>query len=304
MSFFSKFPLLFLIFSLSLPISAEELIFRAKAYANWFQAGEKVSFIASRKLNPDENFTVKIVDIAGNTVHTGKLSAAEFNQQNEWSYLPAEPGYYEAEFIRDSDRKPLIETYRLKVFKHHVVTGKASVVGEADIPVPRIPFAVANPPRPTGEISPVFGMSPHSQWYRDFLPLGRRVGLRSIRVHYIEWAEIEPRKGEFHWEKLDEFMELSRKNGYHSDDITLNVFAVPQWASSRPEATNVNICIQEYKTVAPQNLEDWKNFLKALVRRYPEIRKYELFNEPNFDGCSCFWNDSPENFVASLKAGA
>ncbi|UKI32631.1 MAG: beta-galactosidase [Lentisphaeria bacterium] len=166
------------------------------------------------------------------------------------------------------------------------------------------PFAVATPTRPVAEISPVFGMSPHFSRYRDFLPLSRLVGFRGIRVHYIDWAKLEKEKGVWDWKELDEFMQLARKNGYSDSDITLNLMGIPRWASlATPEATWINICIQEYKTVIPKQMEDWKNFIRMVMRRYPGVKKYELWNEPHLIGYSCFWSDSVENFVALLKAG-
>lgn len=72
---------------------------------------------------------------------------------------------------------------------------------------------------------------------------------------------------------------------------------------SHPDATWINICIQEYKTVVPKQMEGWKNFIRRVMRRYPGVKKYELWNEPHLIGYSCFRNDSVENFVALLKAG-
>ena len=39
----------------------------------------------------------------------------------------------------------------------------------------------------SSEISPLFGMSPHFSRLREFLPLSRLIGFRSIRVHYIDF---------------------------------------------------------------------------------------------------------------------
>ena len=44
-------------------------------------------------------------------------------------------------------------------------------------------------------------------------------------------------------------------------------------------------------------MEGWKNFIRRVMRRYPGVKKYELWNEPHLIGYSCFWSDSVENTI-------
>lgn len=282
---------------------AGPLKIRGTAFANWWRTGETVCFKGNQPIPENDRIRVKVTDVTGKTVFTGEVGGREFNEKG-WCWQPPSPGYYEAEFSRSGSVDGTVtESYRFRVYKQDWQTKKYSLAGDTQIPVTKHPFAVATPTRPVAEISPVFGMSPHFSRYRDFLPLSRLVGFRGIRVHYIDWAKLEKEKGVWDWKELDEFMQLARKNGYSDSDITLNLMGIPRWASTRPEATWINICIQEYKTVIPKQMEDWKNFIRMVMRRYPGVKKYELWNEPHLIGYSCFWSDSVENFVALLKAG-
>lgn len=284
-------------------IGAEPLKIRGTAFANWWRIGETVCFKGDRPIPESDRIRVKVTDVTGKPVFTGEVDGREFNEKG-WRWLPPSPGYFEAEFFRSgSVNGDVAEQYRFRVYKQDRHTKKYSLAGDTQIPVTKHPFGVATPTRPVAEISPVFGMSPHFGRYRDFLPLSRLVGFRGIRVHYIDWAKLEKEKGVWNWKALDEFMKLAREYGYSEADITLNLMGTPRWASTRPDATWINICIQEYKTVIPKQMEDWRNFIRAVMRRYPGVKKYELWNEPHLIGYSCFWSDSVENFVALLKAG-
>lgn len=282
---------------------AGPLKIRGTAFANWWRTGETVCFKGNQPIPENDRIRVKVNDVTGATLYTGEVGGREFNEKG-WCWQPPSPGYYEAEFSRGGSVDGTVaESYRFRVYKQDRKTKKYSLAGDTQIPVTKHPFAVATPTRPVAEISPVFGMSPHFSRYRDFLPLSRLVGFRGIRVHYIDWAKLEKEKGVWNWKALDEFMKLAREYGYSEADITLNLMGTPRWASTRPEATWINICIQEYKTVIPKQMEDWKNFIRMVMRRYPGVKKYELWNEPHLIGYSCFWSDSVENFVALLKAG-
>ena len=282
---------------------AGPLKIRGTAFANWWRTGETVCFKGNQPIPENDRIRVKVNDVTGATLYTGEVGGREFNEKG-WCWQPPSPGYYEAEFSRGGSVDGTVaESYRFRVYKQDRKTKKYSLAGDTQIPVTKHPFAMATPTRPVAEISPVFGMSPHFSRYRDFLPLSRLVGFRGIRVHYIDWAKLEKEKGVWNWKALDEFMKLAREYGYSEADITLNLMGTPRWASTRPDATWINICIQEYKTVIPKQMEDWRNFIRAVMRRYPGVKKYELWNEPHLIGYSCFWSDSVENFVALLKAG-
>lgn len=286
----------------SVLLNAADFEIRGGNYANWFPAGEPVVFKANRSLPETETLTVYIYDSAGRKIAEESVSADEISRDG-WRWTAPHPGFFEAEFLRNG--KPVAESYRLRLRKWDE-TDKTKIIPVADqeFPVTRHAFAVVpgRTPEPK-QISPHFGASPHFGFYQDAIPLMRLLGVHSIRAHGMAWDRIEPKKGVFRWNEVDEFMKLAEKNGFSGEQIVFNVMGIPQWASSRPEATAINVCVREYSTVLPKDLRDWQNFLRLSVKRYPSVRRYELWNEPHLPGFSCFWADTPENFLKLLKSG-
>ncbi|MEI8247840.1 MAG: beta-galactosidase [Lentisphaerota bacterium] len=125
------------------------------------------------------------------------------------------------------------------------------------------------------------------------------LGFKHLRVHAYRWCDIEREEGKYDWKIYDHFIETARKTGFES--LSLNPFGTPLWAS--PNKSEELRILPVYQGYAPVKMESWTNFLKALVVRYPFVKTWELWNEPHLPGQSCFWNDTPENYVKLLKAG-
>lgn len=278
-----------------------DLVIRGGNYGNWYVRGEVVQFkIVSGAA--DGPVTVRLYNSDNREIHSSTLSGDRLRSEG-WQFTPAEPGFYEVEFwIGD---QPVSESWNVVINKQDPADKrKYTKVADRDFFVSRHAFVVAPAPtRPVAEISPYFGVSPHFSMYKNEVRLGRLVGFKNIRIHAIEWDELEKEKGKIDWSKVDDFMNTARQNGYSDDNIIFNILGVPQWASSRPEADWINICMREYATVLPRDLGDWTNFLKQVMARYPGVKTYELWNEPHLIGYSCFWADSVENFVILLKSG-
>jgi len=164
--------------------------------------------------------------------------------------------------------------------------------------------AVAAAPTPAPDkIGPQFGFSPHFSLWRDAIPLMRLVGGHRIRLHAVNWSQIEPERGKYEWSELDDLLKCAADNGFTGEDIVFNVMKTPKWASSKPEDDKYRVCMYGYETYAPVNLDDWINFLRTLQKRYPQVKTYELWNEPHLRGFSVFWNDTVENFTKMQSAG-
>ncbi len=275
---------------------------RSNKVANWYTLGEKVVFRADKAL-PEEGGVTAIVGTADGGIHLEKkMSAKDFNRDG-WSWTPSEPGYYEIRFQRDGASTEMLgdtwdwTCWRLK----QDGLGYENVGSDSFTRTQHAIMVCAEATRKPSEISKAFGLS-------DVLrPLNvefaAKIGFHGFRVSPVSWDEIEPKKGEFHWEGLDKAMETARSFGFPDENHVFNVFSIPRWASSKCDSNKKVICMMEYMTVMPRDLNDWRNFLRELVKRYPKVRKYELWNEPHFPGFSCFWNDSPENMAALIKAG-
>ncbi|MCK6491672.1 MAG: hypothetical protein L6R48_25780, partial [Planctomycetes bacterium] len=141
----------------------------------------------------------------------------------------------------------------------------------------------------------------------DILELADRLGVAFVRYHWIPWgwawnpaAIVEPEPGRYQWQHLDGRFAAIRDRGL---GIIGNVISTPRWASPHPEQEEIAICIKKWSTYAPTDLTRWTGFLDTLVKRYPFVRTWELWNEPHLPGGSVFWHDSPEAFARLLASG-
>ncbi len=288
------------VFAAAIAQSAEDLKIRGSSFGNWWLVNEEVCFKGEKTITSPVTAVVR--DISDKVIHTEVISAESFNAQG-WRWHSSSPGFYDVEFSVNSE--PVTDYLLLKRHKQDINDKRRYyLVEDTKLPITRHNFVVAaKATRPVSEISPQFGMSPHGDRYKTILPLSRLIGFGSIRYHAVHWDEVEKVKGQYKFTELDDFFQKAHELGYTDDRIILNVFGVPQWASSRPEADWINICMREYATVIPRDMQDWRNFLQTTMRRYPNIRNWELWNEPHLIGFSCFWADSTENFIQLLKAG-
>jgi len=283
-------------------VPAPGIEIRGTNFANWFVLGEPAVFKAKEPLPEGAKFTAVLFDSGGKELLRQEVAAAGFNRDG-WSWKAPAPGFYEVEFRMDG--KAVAESYPVKIhLQDSVDKRKFTLGGEREFTVSRHPFVVA--PAKTAapaDISPNFGASPHFSMYKMAIPLARLVGIHSIRIHALRWDQLEKEPGKINWSGVDDFMRLARENGFADDRIVFNIYGTPRWASTRPEADWINIFVPEYAAVMPKNLDDWRNFIRQVMRRYPKVNRYELWNEPHLIGFTCFWVDSTEHFVELLKAG-
>jgi hypothetical protein len=91
---------------------------------------------------------------------------------------------------------------------------------------------------------------------------------------YVEWKDLEPQKGQWNFRRLDRYVDEA---GRHDIELLLTLGRTPQWASARPNE-DCKGCAAE-----PASVEDWKNYVRAVSRRYKgKIKFYEIWNEPRF----------------------
>lgn len=110
---------------------------------------------------------------------------------------------------------------------------------------------------------------------------------------FVAWPNLEPRKGEWHFEILDKYLELTEKNQV---EIVLPFSLSPTWASARPTEKSA---YSRGFAAEPQNIEDWRNYVRTVATRYKgRIRYYELWNEPNYKN---FYTGTVEQMVALAR---
>jgi hypothetical protein len=91
---------------------------------------------------------------------------------------------------------------------------------------------------------------------------------------YVDWRDLEPQKGHWNFNRLDRYVNEAE---HHGIELLLTLARTPQWASARPNE-DCKGCAAE-----PASIEDWKNYVRTVARRYKgRIKYYEVWNEPRF----------------------
>jgi hypothetical protein len=123
------------------------------------------------------------------------------------------------------------------------------------------------------------------------LQLAKSGGFHWVKQRF-EWRNIEGKnKGNFEWSEPDRIVDAISQTDLK---IVARVDDQPQWASSR---------IQWPGYGPPDNLNDWTDFLTALVSRYKgRIQAYEVWNEPNLDREWGGSTPSADAYTTMLKA--
>ena len=85
------------------------------------------------------------------------------------------------------------------------------------------------------------------------------------------WRNVEKKKGIFDWAQYDKEFQFQKKIGLKSIRY---IGATPLWASSNPDS--------QYRewTFPPKDLEDWRNFILQVVKRYPK-QEWAIWAEPD-----------------------
>lgn len=276
---------------------------RSNKLANWYVLGDEVVFSSEAKLPEKDRVRVVMTDVDGSVYLDKTISGKEFNE-NGWRWKSDEPGYYEVRFERSGSENGVIaEKWTTPVWKLSSRNNRYEEVGRKTYT--RNVHAVVVTPEKTRkpeDISPQFSLC--EELNEKSIRFASLVGFHGIRVHVVDWEKIEKEKGKFDWTELDSAMEIARAYGFKDEFCVFNVFGIPRWASSNPEGNRIAFgTLKNYKTVIPKDLREWQNFLVQLVRRYPNVQVFELWNEPHFPGYSAFWSDSPENHVKLIAAG-
>ncbi len=140
---------------------------------------------------------------------------------------------------------------------------------------------------PVGECSP-YGANAHIPDEATLEALAD-AGIAWVRMDF-NWFMIEPKKGEFHFEVLDQAVDQARSRG-------INVFATlgysPKWAVAAPGCQDgtSDPCM----TKPPANITDWSDFVFATVSHFKgRVRHWGMWNEPNL---KAFFEGTLDDYV-------
>jgi len=275
----------------------------ANGFVQWYQLGDEVRFTLKKGAIPVsmQSLTGKICDVKGRAVDSVTVDKATFAADG-WRWKPAQAGYYEILFeyrVAESPEPAAVtESYSMTIPK-----------SESVIRFPRDRFSIAvapGAPRPPAERCPYFGFSSFGEW--GSFRMADLVGFDFVRL-FIPWGTmdmnpekaIETAKGQYQWAELDDQIAAADRYGF---DIVGTIMGTPRWASSHPEATERHVHVPGWSSYAPKNMDDFGDFCRALATRYgKKVHTWELWNEPHLPGYSCYWLDTPENFVGLMKSG-
>lgn len=109
----------------------------------------------------------------------------------------------------------------------------------------------------------------------------------------VTWADIEPIKGQWRFEKLDGYVSQAQQ---HGTGVLLTLGGSPRWASAQP---NVPSPYYPGFTAEPTDIDDWRTYVKTLATRYKgRIQAYEIWNEPNLKD---FWSGTSDQMLTLTK---
>jgi hypothetical protein len=111
---------------------------------------------------------------------------------------------------------------------------------------------------------------------------------------YVRWYDLEPRRNEFDFERLDKYVALAQQKHVK---VLLPLFGTPPWASARPSEIERGNPLGSASE--PANMDYWRSFVRAVATRYKgQIEAYEIWNEPNL---KMFWTGSVEQLVTMTR---
>lgn len=135
------------------------------------------------------------------------------------------------------------------------------------------------------------------QWPRevwaDDVDLMRRAKVNLVTVNVFSWARLEPRPGEYHFEELDDILDLLHGAGI-GVDLATGTASPPPWMAHRwPEtlpvtADGVRLEVgsrQQYCPSSPVYREKAAELVARLVDRYAEHPSVKLWHINNEYGC-------------------
>ena len=76
-------------------------------------------------------------------------------------------------------------------------------------------------------------------WKKD-MELARQAGINTLSVGIFSWSMLEPREGEYHFEWLDEVMDMLSENGIRAVLATPSGARPPWMAEKYPEVLRVD----------------------------------------------------------------
>jgi hypothetical protein len=102
----------------------------------------------------------------------------------------------------------------------------------------------------------------------------------------LNWYLSEPSKGVYDFSVFDKAYQGAKKHNLFVFEVL--IVTTPDWANGTSMPAHKALPRKEYT-------QEYKNFVQTFARRYPDLKKYSFWNEPNGCGSSapdrCGWTD-------------
>jgi hypothetical protein len=131
---------------------------------------------------------------------------------------------------------------------------------------------------PTAPAFQKFGIAAHPWWldmFEDrFIAYYKDLKVTTVRLPF-EWKVIEPQQGVYDWSREDRLLHRLNDEGF---EVVAEFVTIPPWAS-----LNKSECVKEdFKCKPnPNALQDLAKVTFASIKRYPFVRNWEFWNEPD-----------------------
>lgn len=125
----------------------------------------------------------------------------------------------------------------------------------------------------------------------DWLAVARHGGIQWDRWQ-LNWRDVEPLPGVYDFTITDKELAALRAGGL---DVSALLTYPPDWA--RRPGTFVPVGLEDIEHLEQS---EWYKFVYTVVKRYPDIQYWEIWNEPDLE---IFWGGTVEDYFHLLRSG-
>jgi hypothetical protein len=135
-----------------------------------------------------------------------------------------------------------------------------------------------SPNLPTGASHQRVGIATHPWWLNmhleTFITNFKQLGVGIVRLPF-DWKTIEPQQpGQYDWTLTDRLLQRLNDEGF---EIVAEFVTIPVWASNNPQECAKSDIECEFN---PAYTAQFEKTVETVARRYPFIRHWEFWNEP------------------------
>lgn len=136
-----------------------------------------------------------------------------------------------------------------------------------------------------------------SLWEKD-AEMMAQTGVKIVRIGQFAWSRLEPKDGEFNFNRLDDIMRMFKRYGI---EVVIGIptncpplwmyEAHPEIRRVNPDGKKVQLGIRGHRCInSPVFMDYAKRITERLVRRYgsdPNVAAWQIDNEPDSYPCTC-----------------